>query len=205
MAFMRGDPPGSTERLMSRLVDSETSGDAPPAFQSLSDCLTECWAFETKQRPQMPSILRRVFQNTGTEETRLIHSPWFHLLGSIAFFLTRTEIFHLPPSRPPETTIETLKDLTSHRNIDAQLLRLDPRTDEQPVDVTIPGATQLDYVLSPAQQHSPRGRDPMSWSPWSMISLSGGSRTSFSPYVEIPLIGHSQSGNGEQALAVIFS
>ncbi|KAG8971948.1 hypothetical protein FRC05_010483 [Tulasnella sp. 425] len=48
MAFMREDPPGSTEILMSRLVD-ETCADAPPAFQSLHDCLTECWAFETEQ------------------------------------------------------------------------------------------------------------------------------------------------------------
>ncbi|KAG8955081.1 hypothetical protein FRC04_009538 [Tulasnella sp. 424] len=73
MAFIRRDPPGSTETLMSRLVD-ETAADAPPAFQSLPDCLTNCWAFDKKQRPRMPSILRRVFQDTSVEETRLVGS-----------------------------------------------------------------------------------------------------------------------------------
>ncbi|KAG8955084.1 hypothetical protein FRC04_009541 [Tulasnella sp. 424] len=53
---------------MSRLAD-ESSADAHPAFQNLPDCLTKCWDFETRQRPQMPSILRQIFQNRNMEET----------------------------------------------------------------------------------------------------------------------------------------
>ncbi|KAG8974276.1 hypothetical protein FRC05_007700 [Tulasnella sp. 425] len=69
MAFMRKDPPGSTETLMSRLVD-ETSADAAPVFQNLPDCLTKCWAFEAKQRPRMPSILHQLFPTMVTDNTR---------------------------------------------------------------------------------------------------------------------------------------
>ncbi|KAG8913805.1 hypothetical protein FRC00_001547 [Tulasnella sp. 408] len=58
------------------------------------------------------------------------------------------------PARPPPAAIEILKDLISHRDLDAQLLRLNRRTDEQPVDLTIRGATRLDYVVSLAQQQS---------------------------------------------------
>ncbi|KAG8952167.1 hypothetical protein FRC00_006906 [Tulasnella sp. 408] len=58
------------------------------------------------------------------------------------------------PARPPAAAIEILKDLISHRDLDAQLLRLNRRTDEQPVDLTIRGATRLDYVVSLAQQQS---------------------------------------------------
>ncbi|KIO18555.1 hypothetical protein M407DRAFT_157723 [Tulasnella calospora MUT 4182] len=58
------------------------------------------------------------------------------------------------PARPRQTAIEILKDLISHRDLDAQLLRLNRRTDEQSVDVTIRGATRLDYVVSLAQQQS---------------------------------------------------
>ncbi|KAG8946772.1 hypothetical protein FRC04_011428 [Tulasnella sp. 424] len=61
------------------------------------------------------------------------------------------------PSRPLETAIEILKDLISHRDLDAQLLRLNRRADEQSVDVTVRGATRLDYVVSLAQQHGVPG------------------------------------------------
>ncbi|KAG8918850.1 hypothetical protein FRC01_001622 [Tulasnella sp. 417] len=58
------------------------------------------------------------------------------------------------PARPRQTAIEILKDLISHRDLDAQLLRLNRRSDEQSVDLTIRGDMRLDYVVSLAQQQS---------------------------------------------------
>ncbi|KAG8979251.1 hypothetical protein FRB90_008163, partial [Tulasnella sp. 427] len=48
-----------------------------------------------------------------------------------------------------------LKDLISHRDLDAQLLQLTTRADEQSIDATVRGATRLDYVVSLAQQQIP--------------------------------------------------
>ncbi|KAG8913807.1 hypothetical protein FRC00_001549 [Tulasnella sp. 408] len=58
------------------------------------------------------------------------------------------------PARPPQIAIKILEDLIGHRDLDAQRLRLERRTDDQSLDLTIRGATRLGYVVSLTQQQS---------------------------------------------------
>ncbi|KIO23071.1 hypothetical protein M407DRAFT_215431 [Tulasnella calospora MUT 4182] len=56
MAFIRKDPPGSTETMMRGLSD-DIPTDIIPTFHALKSSVSKCWDFVATGRPHMPTLL----------------------------------------------------------------------------------------------------------------------------------------------------